>query len=390
MTRSARGRLLGLVGITALALVVSISACGARSPQGTAEPTATTSSASPQPTPSFVLRAAHIIDDRYGWALSDSALSATTDDGATWTTITPPNVPAMTIRGVYFLDAKHGWAVSALDSNPSQLQISATADGGSTWTTSALGNPDGLFSDSEFIPAYVDFVDAQHGWVVAMIASSAGVQPRGALFHTSDGGATWDEFQMPLGGKIEFVSSSVGWLADGQQGSPLYVTSDGGKTWNTATVTPPNGFTSDQAAYTIPDFTTGTNVILVTFGSDNQAAGFYQTADNGATWQLAATVPAAIANPSTTLASAAQWFAVAIDGKATAEFSNDGSSQTTTTSSGLPVGAGYGNASFTGDGHGWIASDMQKCAALKTACTEVMALYVTTDAGADWQQVTVP
>ena len=278
--------------ILLLAFVVFVvTGCGIQpAPQQTvASPTSATPSPPPSSSATLAIRSAQLIEGSTGLVIDNNALSLTTDGGHTWTGITPPGVPARTIRGVYFLNARDGWAVSSQLDDPSQLQISDTTNGGTSWQTSPLGSANGLFGDSQFIPAYIDFVNSMHGWVVALIASGSGVLPRGDLFRTTDGGATWQQSQMPLGGRVEFVNSSTGWLAGGQQGEELYVTSDGGQTWTAATVPPPSGFAQDQASYAIPSFTMASNVILATFGNGaDSVAGFYQTSDGGTSWRLAA------------------------------------------------------------------------------------------------------
>ena len=98
---------------------------------------------------------------------------------------------------MYFMDNQHGWAVSSSAGNPAQLQISATADGGASWSTSDLGGPVVDFGDSTSAPAYIDFVDGRHGWVMLLVAAS----DAGYLFQTSDGGTTWQQLPRPSAGR---------------------------------------------------------------------------------------------------------------------------------------------------------------------------------------------
>jgi len=92
------------------------------------------------------------------------------------------------------------------------MELSVTTDGGARWLTSPVGSPNRLFADTEFTPAYVDFVDARHGWVVAMIATGSGVAAWRILLHTSDGGASCQRLPSPVGGPVEFVSPMTAWL----------------------------------------------------------------------------------------------------------------------------------------------------------------------------------
>lgn len=389
--------LLGAVSALAgLSLTLAATACGSQHSPANSHAAATTSTSAPPPTPEKFTNE-QLITGTNGWVLSDNALSLTSDDGQNWTDITPPGVPASAIRGVYFMDAQHGWAVSASTDNQAQLEISTTNDAGSSWSTSPLGNPQPVFTDSASLPAYIDFSDAQDGWVVAMIATSANFST-GILFHTSDAGSTWQQLQMPVGGPVEFVNSTTGWLASsGQQGTndKFYVTSDSGQTWTTQKVTPPDGFTQDQATYTIPKFTTPAPVIMAAFNSDTDStAGLYQTDDNGANWQLKATIPAGNpqgdVSPSSTIISPSHWISITTNGSTLTDITQDGASKTSVTPNGLPQGAAIGSASFSDDGNGWVTINLNQCTGTKTDCTEIRALYGTTDNGENWTEITTP
>ncbi len=341
---------------------------------------------------SGVVQAAQLVQRSTGWVLTDHALSMTGDGGRTWTAITPCGVPAGAIRGVYFMDTQHGWAVSSSASNPAQLEISATADGGASWSTSDLGGPAADFADSTSAPAYIDFVDAQHGWVMLLVAASDG----GYLFQTSDGGKTWQQLPRPIGGPIEFLSPTTGWLTSAdQQGTTfaekIYVTSDGGQQWTAETATPPAGFTRDQATYTIPAFSSPADVVMAAFDNGtSSAAGFYQTNDNGASWQLKGSVPAGNpagdVSPSAAVVSATHWVAVAVGGATITDVTQDGAAKASVTPVGLPPDSGIGHASFTSTGAGWVVTDTFKCAGFKCERldTETLALYATSDGGAHW------
>ncbi len=384
-----------LIAVLVLSLALISAACGSR--VATSQPHAT-ASASPtaQPATSVSIGSAQLVAGSTGWILSDHALSLTTDGGQTLADITPPGVSAGAIRGVYFMDTQHGWAVSSSASNSAQLEISATADGGSSWSTSDLGGPAVDFADSTSAPAYIDFVDAQHGWVMLLVAAS----DAGDLFQTPDGGKTWQQLPRPVGGRIEFVSPTTGWLTSAdQQGTTftekIYVTSDGGQQWATETVTPPAGFTQDQATYTIPAFTSPTDVMLAAFDNGtSSAAGFYQTDDNGMSWQLKATVPAGKpagdVSPSAAVISKTDWVAVSIYGTSVTDVTQAGAAQTAVSPVGLPPDSGIGDASFTSTRAGWVVTNTSKCAGFKTDCTETTALYGTSDGGAHWTQLAGP
>lgn len=94
-----------------------------------------------------------------------------------------------------------------------------TSDAGSDWIPRSL--PSG--------PTDVDFSDASHGWAIAGYA----------LYHTSDGGASWAPVRTDLlaqGGHIEglvFVDQMNGFASriTSAGSSQLLKTTDGGFTW---------------------------------------------------------------------------------------------------------------------------------------------------------------
>jgi photosystem II stability/assembly factor-like uncharacterized protein len=372
-----------------MAVVAALTACGTRHVThhpGTAPQRGSASAHG-------LVRAAQLVRGRTGWALSGNALSLTRDGGQTWTAITPPGVPATTIRGAYFLNTQRGWVVSDPARNPDQLEISATTDGGRSWSTAPLGSPSVYAAGSAAVPAYIDFADPHHGWVVSMIASGSGVLPRGVLLRTINDGASWQTLPMPVGGPVEFVTPATGWLADGYQGEQpprFYVTTDGGRHWAPEAVSPPAGFNRNQAVYSIPAFTRAANVIMAAYDNGTRStAGFYQTSDRGAHWQLAATVPtgnaAGDASPLAAVIDPAHWISVAVNGNNITHVTQDGAHQVSVSPSGLPTG-GVGFPSFTST-TGWVMTDSIRCIGFKCdrKYTETIGLYETTDGGHHWR-----
>ena len=116
-----------------------------------------------------------------GWAVgSDCTIARTTNGGLTWQTqFTRPGGPAL--LGVCVLpDGKTGWAVGAAGT------VLRTNDG-VTWkpvTSSVL--------DATVSYTSVKFVDAKTGWICGGVAAGPfqGL-PRGGVWRSTDGGATW-------------------------------------------------------------------------------------------------------------------------------------------------------------------------------------------------------
>ena len=53
------------------------------------------------------------------------------------------------------------------------------------------------------------------------------------LMKTSDGGLTWQTYDLPAASKVEFTSSTDGWLQNSLSGE-LFRTIDGGMSWQVA------------------------------------------------------------------------------------------------------------------------------------------------------------
>jgi photosystem II stability/assembly factor-like uncharacterized protein len=135
---------------------------------------------------------------------------ASTDNGGTWARIgeipTPTAYyPSYDISGPSFVDATHGW-IAGMDG-----QLYATADGGHTWVRAASPDPTAG-------AGRVDFVDAVHGWVVA-----------GALFHTSDAGATWAQV-IDVAAHTDLACVASGCWVYVKDGALVFVREDGSTT----------------------------------------------------------------------------------------------------------------------------------------------------------------
>ncbi len=127
----------------------------------------------------------------------------------------PPVASAALIRdhlyGVRALSASEAWAVGNFGS------IYHTTDGGKTWDPRESGTRAPLFS--------VDFADAKQGWAVGKAAT---------ILHTADGGATWKAQKAAIPGekhlfKVQAIDARTAW-AVGDWGA-ITMTHDGGEHW---------------------------------------------------------------------------------------------------------------------------------------------------------------
>lgn len=111
--------------------------------------------------------------------------------------------------GLDFVDAQHGWVVGT------NGVILATTNGGAAWQSQTSGTTEALQA--------IDFVDASYGWAVGY---------KGTILKTTDGGANWTKQTSGVTNNIygvAFVNHTQGW-ACGYYGLILS-TADGGASW---------------------------------------------------------------------------------------------------------------------------------------------------------------
>lgn len=236
-----------IITVTATFLVCTLlmlSGCASQSSPGTASgpgrrtPT-TTATSSPTPIISTLsparpsttklppLVSLHMIDTSTGWALTRIPLYAiggfilrTTDGGQHWSNVSPayatdlPNGEYDGGVATMFLSASIAWVVTA------RHRVYHTTDGGQTWQERQLKPP----ADSNDT-AYITFSNAQDGWIVfnASVSSSGEVY---FIFSTIDGGNNWTfvsqsgkgASQLPNGYEdwaLGFLNASTGWAGGG-------------------------------------------------------------------------------------------------------------------------------------------------------------------------------
>lgn len=349
------------------------------------------------------LRLAHLITATTGWALTDQQLRWTTDAGSTWATITPPGVQADRLLGVAFPDTLHGWVVAAGLPDTAQqtgLVVLRSADGGKTWQEGALAAPSGAYTSVPDGRVAIDFVDAQHGWIVVRLASSSNFS-RGELFRTVDGGANWQRGAIPIGDPVHFVTATDGWTAGGAGGNQLYATHDGGQSWVPQSLALPEVFAGRQPTYAVPTFVDRqTGILPVTLAADDALASaivFYVTRDSGRSWVPSLTlgdegrygvgVPA-----QTQVVDANTWLTVHPGGQHVVVTRDGGRSTQTRTPANMPNSVT--GVTFASENNGWMWGTRSQCGTppppgstppAKAVChTTPVELLRTADGGQSW------
>jgi photosystem II stability/assembly factor-like uncharacterized protein len=205
------------------------------------------------------LKRIHRVDRSTGWAVArpegghQDVLLRTADGAQTWRLVSPP-APAADGEGTEvdlfgaFLDEDRGWILFYLGYPQGTLSpVWRTTDGGETWQESEPLDPMG---DPAVTPIFgvehIEFVDAQHGWLLVNLDSAMG-HAYIMLFRTTDGGATWTRIHDPQvdngEGDLHYCCRSGMDFADPQTGllalAPgpipevhINWTLDGGLTWS--------------------------------------------------------------------------------------------------------------------------------------------------------------
>jgi photosystem II stability/assembly factor-like uncharacterized protein len=147
-------------------------------------------------------------------------LLRTTDGGATWPAVAlPAKLIPLAMRCLSDTDAwVAGWGHDG-------LLVLRTQDGGQHWTNGAIPS-----AAARVLPQAIDFVDAQHGWLLGIEITAVGSS---VLLATTDGGQTWapatsdGAFDGEILTAVDFTDADHGWVA----GDSISTTDDGGATW---------------------------------------------------------------------------------------------------------------------------------------------------------------
>ncbi|MBW3596244.1 MAG: hypothetical protein KY475_03100, partial [Planctomycetes bacterium] len=186
------------------------------------------------------LHAIHFLDGQHGWIVggrthpythkSTGVVLHTADGGRSWEQLPTSGIAAL--RRITMSDARRGWAFGAV----SPLYPSGayrTDDGGRGWAPASDADPlvreHGSSNNAQ--PPGAEAFELQASATLGGHVWAAG-EPGTRIFHSADGGATWEAFatdqSLPLRA-LFFLDENRGW-AVGALGTIL-ATRDGGRTW---------------------------------------------------------------------------------------------------------------------------------------------------------------
>jgi len=258
-----------------------------------------------------------MLDEQNGWASGGlpgetGQILRTGDGGFTWQDVTPPQPapdsaqPLQSAAG--FLDTQLAWVFyMQADSAPGKPAVVwRTQDGGENWLASQPLDLEGL--ESQFYVSDLQFIDPQNGWLLAHVGVGMN-HDYIMLYHSQDGGITWQRLVDPyVDSGIQgcrktgmlFTDPLHGWLPGDcngvAPGAFLYHTTDGGATWETVNLPAPAGlptlFENPAAACGIYDATFFSpqfgraGMTCANYDTDPLSYLYYlyTTQDGGTTW----------------------------------------------------------------------------------------------------------
>lgn len=322
-----------------------------------------------------------MLDEIYGWGVTETQIIRTNDGGVTWYNVTPAG---LTETGYSvdreFLDASHAWIQAADPNNfPNGGTLYHTSDGGITWTSYA----------TPFSGGGMKFVDANNGWIMADLGVGAGSMAI-SVFQTNDGGATWNRTYtndpnlnnagdtLPLGGikrMIAPLNMQTAWIGGVIYSTGtvyLFRTDDGGKTWFKINIPLSEEAQTGELSVEKIQFVSPTQGFLVVrLASAEMQTLIYTTDDGGSTW-TPAPVNLAGAGPLEILSAQEMIFYSSDQFYVTKDAANTFSAITPD----IAFGESLSGMSFANSFTGWVVTT--------DPSSNHRALYKTTDGGLTW------
>jgi photosystem II stability/assembly factor-like uncharacterized protein len=165
----------------------------------------------------------------------DGTVLRTVDGGQSWTDVSPPGTSSLHFRDLFARDDYRAVAMTAGSGSDSRLY--ATSDGGRSWRLAYQASDPATFFDS------MAFFDSQRGLVVG-----DPINGKFQILSTTDGGDTWailpnagmppaqpDEYGFADSGTMLTTAGPDAWFGSGGSVSRVYHSHDGGLTWDVKT-----------------------------------------------------------------------------------------------------------------------------------------------------------
>ena len=241
------------------------------------------------------LRKVFFVSEKTGWVVGDGGTILHTDNaGKTWQR--QLSGVAINLTDIFFRDETTGWALGGGTKgadlrdlqNPEEMVLLHTADGGRTWERQSGINALAVY-----------FLNARQGWLVGNY---------GEVSHSDDGGKTWQkstraesilgtspqstDFVFAFTG-VTFINNNEGWLIGNNYGDSvsyvggLFHTKDGGMSWERIPLSILNKETAVAGTLRDVHFTDPQHGVIsaeLQAGAGRKAL-LLRTNDGGQTWQ---------------------------------------------------------------------------------------------------------
>lgn len=321
-----------------------------------------------------------MLDEVYGWAVTEESIIRTNDGGVTWYDVTPANLAdAGYLVYVDFFDAKTAWVqFPDMNNYPNGGKLYHTINGGETWDSYT----------TPFSGGSLRFIDKTNGWMMSDLGVGAGSMAV-SIFQTSNSGKTWQRVytndpnladageSLPLGGiknlilPLDTKTAWVGGVVYAPGEMYLFRSKDGGKTWLQINVVLPRDAAESELSIVGLQFVSETQGLLaIRMTSRTPRTVVYVTEDGGSTWSL---LPASFNGYGILeMPSANEMIFYADD-----QFyvTNDAGKTIEQVTPEITFGDTVMDMSFVNTMTGWVVSDER-------------ILYKTTDGGATWISLT--
>ncbi len=210
--------------------------------------TPTPTQTEPPPAP-ISLYNLHMSDAMTGWGIAGEGLKGDTivrteDGGATWKIVFTMPDPLKEENATHFTGSfpnrDTAWVTpTGADYVPVETVVFFSRDGGQSWQSSM---PLPTYGLGELYDVFLESLDGDQAWLLTQLTvMGTGVNFTQRLFHTGDGGASWEEHTLILDEitGLDFINQSQGIItidltgayAEGVVGPTAYTTSNGGQTW---------------------------------------------------------------------------------------------------------------------------------------------------------------